>query len=105
MFKLLEGSKFSLQFLSYLKFIIFVRISYLLVDRVPVQPLNNQSNMNQTNGKQPRFPRVNLKLYTQDTVNVGFWMAISNDNWKTACVEKDDFQQQYSITVNITTLL
>ena len=86
------------------KFIIFVCIFNLLVDRLPVQPLDNQSNINQTNGKQPRFPRVNLKLYTQDTVNVGFWMAVSNDNWKTACIEKGDLQQQSSITVNFTTL-
>ena len=57
--------------------------------------------MYQTNDKSPGSLEVSLKLYARDNVNAGFWMAICNDNWKTACVEKDDFEEKYFIKVHV----
>ena len=60
--------------------------------------------MHQGNDKEQGFLEVRVKVYARDTLNVGFWMAICNDDWKTACIVKDDDQQQYFIKVYIKTL-
>ena len=49
--------------------------------------------------KDPGTFKLDIKLYARDDVNVGFWMAIGNDNWKSAFIENDDFRQRYILKV------
>lgn len=48
---------------------------------------------------EPSGVKMALKLYVRDNINVGFWMAVSGDSWKSGCVLRDDVDQTYFIKV------
>ena len=46
-----------------------------------------------------------VKIYIQDEQRIGFWKAVSDDNWKTGCLGKNETTGLATIKVLICVLL
>ena len=55
--------------------------------------------MNENRKHETVYITVDIKIYIPDEENIGFWMAINEDNWKTGCVLKDEITGAYSVKV------